>query len=139
MSLLQNLEVVLVQADENEVLASDGPSVVTNSFISDFCILLVMATYSVAWSPLHPPLSSSSWQKAHSLGQSWDRYEIPDGPKHLALGPDVGGKAEPVQHSLDLVVPVSEAVTLNVSDRHQVITRASFCQSFKQINGCIEK
>ena len=103
LSLLQNLEVVLVQADANEVLASDGPSVVNNSFISDLCFLLVMPTYSVAWSPLHPLLLLA---KGPLLGQSWDIYEIPNGPKHLAFSPDVGGKSKPVQHILDLVMAV---------------------------------
>ena len=44
--------------------------------------------------------------KGPLLGQSWDIYEIPNGPKHLAFSPDVGGKSEPVQHILDLVMAV---------------------------------
>ena len=47
------------------------------------------------------------------LFQSWDRYEIPEGPKHLALSPDVGGKTEPFQQSL---MVVHEAVTWWVTD-----------------------
>ena len=42
---------------------------------------------------------------------------------------DVGGKAEPVQHSLNLVVPVPEAVSRDVSDRHQVVTKSVHMQA----------
>ena len=62
-----------------------------------------MPSYSVAWSPLHPLLLLA---KGPLLGQSWDIYEIPNGPKHLAFSPDVGGKSEPFQHILDLVMAV---------------------------------
>ena len=59
----------------------------------------------------------------HLLFQGLDRDEVPEIPENFTFCPDIGCKAEPVENSIDLVMAMSEAVTRDISDRHQVVTK----------------